>query len=76
MEIRIAKVAAEFAKYEYLKTKEAYEQVKNSVPFVEVKRLELAYQLAVLQVEQAERASESAQRPARRPPPPMRRPTE
>jgi beta-lactamase regulating signal transducer with metallopeptidase domain len=55
VEIRIAKVAAEIAKYEYLKTKEAYEQVKNSVPFIEVKRLELAYQLAVLQVEQAER---------------------
>jgi beta-lactamase regulating signal transducer with metallopeptidase domain len=55
VDVRAAIAAADVAKYLYLKNKEAYDTVKNSIPLVEVKRLESAYQLAVLQVEQAER---------------------
>jgi beta-lactamase regulating signal transducer with metallopeptidase domain len=55
VDVRAAKAAAGVAKYTYMKNKEAYDKVKNSIPLVEVKRLEAAYQLAVLQVEQAER---------------------
>ena len=54
VDIRYATAAADVAKYEYLKNKEAYDTVKNAVPWVEVKRLELAWQRAVLQIEQSQ----------------------
>lgn len=53
VDIRYATAAADVAKYEYLKNKEAWDTVKNAVPWVEVKRLELAWQRAVLQIEQS-----------------------
>jgi multidrug efflux pump subunit AcrA (membrane-fusion protein) len=53
VDIRYAAAAADVAKYEYLKNKEAYDTVKNAVPWVEVKRLELAWQRALLQIEQS-----------------------
>ena len=52
-DIRYATAAAEVAKYEYLKNKEAYDTDKNSVPWVEVKRLELAWQRAIFQIEKS-----------------------
>ncbi len=54
VDIRYAIAAAGVAEYEYKKNLEAYNTVKNSVPWVEVKRLELAWQRAILQKEQAD----------------------
>jgi macrolide-specific efflux system membrane fusion protein len=54
IDVRYATKAAEVAKYTYLKNKDAFDAVKNSVPFVEVKRLELDWQRALLQIEQSQ----------------------
>jgi multidrug efflux pump subunit AcrA (membrane-fusion protein) len=51
IEIRYATVAAKVAEIEYKKSKEAYDTERNSVPFVDVKRLEVAWQRALLQIE-------------------------
>lgn len=52
--IRYATAAADVAKYTYLKSKEAYDKVTNSVPYVEIKRLELDWKRALLQIEQSQ----------------------
>jgi multidrug efflux pump subunit AcrA (membrane-fusion protein) len=51
--IKHATAAAGVAEFEYRKNKEAYDTEKNSVPWVEVKRLELAWTRALFQIEQA-----------------------
>jgi RND family efflux transporter MFP subunit len=54
VDIRYAKAAAEVAYFEYLRNKQAADKVPGSVVEVELKRLELAYHRAKLQIEQAE----------------------
>ncbi|HEV2970043.1 MAG TPA: HlyD family efflux transporter periplasmic adaptor subunit [Pirellulales bacterium] len=54
VDIKYARAAEGVAYYTWQKNKEAYDKVKNSVPLVEVKRLELDYQRAGFQIQQAE----------------------
>src|SRR5690242_3858496 len=57
--LRAAIVAADVAKYEFLKTKEAYDKVTNSVSYSEVKRLSLAWQTALAHVAELKSEIES-----------------
>lgn len=54
IEIRFSKKAAELAQAEYDKALEANRTVKNAVPDIEVRRLKLAAEKSLLQIEQAE----------------------
>jgi len=51
--IKYSTAAAGVAEFTYRKNKEAFDSVKNSVPWVEVKRLELDWQRALFQIQQA-----------------------
>jgi multidrug efflux pump subunit AcrA (membrane-fusion protein) len=51
--IKYATAAAGVAEFTYRKNKEAFDNVKNSVPWVEIKRLELDWTRALFQIEQA-----------------------
>ncbi len=53
IDVRYATAAADVAKYTYLKNKEAYDKVPGAVPWVEVMRLKLEWDRAVLAIEQA-----------------------
>ncbi len=54
IEIRFSKKAAEVAQAEYDKALEANRTVRNAVPDIEVRRLKLAAEKSLLQIEQAE----------------------
>lgn len=51
--IKYSTAAAGVAEFTYRRNKEAFDSVKNSVPWVEVKRLELDWQRALFQIQQA-----------------------
>ncbi len=54
VDVRYAKAASGVAKFAYLKATEANDKVKNAVQLTELKRLQLEWQRADLQIEQAE----------------------
>jgi multidrug efflux pump subunit AcrA (membrane-fusion protein) len=51
--IKYSTAAAGVAEFTYRKNKEAFDRVRDSVPWVEVKRMELEWQRALFQIEQA-----------------------